>query len=70
MRQIPRRLLLRGLKMRMLTVAELKEILAGVPLGTLSRDELEHALEVYGDVAETDDRDSDLVDRLQAHLGS
>jgi hypothetical protein len=56
--------------MRTLTVTELKEILAGVHLGTLSRDELEHALEVYGDVAETDDRDSDLVDRLQAHLGS
>jgi hypothetical protein len=52
----------------MLSVAELKEILAGVPLGNLTRDELEHALEVFNDAAEVDDRDSDLVDRLLVHL--
>lgn len=52
-----------------LTVAELRRILEGVDYGTLSRDELEHALTTcFSFPVEEDDRDVDLVGYLQMCL--
>ena len=52
-----------------LTVAELRHILDGLDYGTLSRDELEHALKTcFSFPVEEDDRDCDLVDYLEMCL--
>jgi hypothetical protein len=41
-------------------INELRELLEGIDLGTLSRDELEHAVSLLGYRAERDDTDRDL----------
>lgn len=52
-----------------LTVSDLRHILEGVDRGSLSRDELEHALrECFNFPVEEDDRDVDLVDYLEMCL--
>lgn len=52
-----------------LTVAELRQILENVDYGTLSRDELEHALTAcFNFPVEEDDRDVDLVGYLHMCL--
>jgi hypothetical protein len=49
---------LRGIAM---SIEELKMLLEGIDLGTLSRDELEHAVSLLGYKAERDDTDRDLT---------
>jgi hypothetical protein len=51
-----------------LTKEEIKYLLDGVDYGTLSRDELEHAIWLLGWKADQDDRDSDLVCILKEQL--
>lgn len=51
-----------------LTRQEIKSLLDGVNYGTLSRDELEHALSMLGYKTDVDDRDSDLVCVLMERL--
>lgn len=52
-----------------LTVSDLRHILEGVDYGTLSRDELEHALtSCFSFPVEEEDRDCDLVGYLHMCL--
>ena len=52
-----------------MSIDELRDLLRGVPYGTLSRDELEHAVELLGVHTERDDPDSELVSILAERLG-
>jgi acyl-CoA synthetase (NDP forming) len=52
-----------------MSIDELRQLLQGVPYGSLSRDELEHAMELLGVRVEQDDPDTELVGILKEKLG-
>ncbi len=64
---------LRGRTMKVqkpvLTMQMVKDILEGVDYGTLTRDELSHALEVWGIEAIEEDSNEELIEYLKECLG-
>lgn len=52
-----------------MSIDELRHLLEDVPYGSLSRDELEGAMELLGIRVEQDDPDSELVGILKERLG-